>query len=76
MDQATRHSGAFPVLNMHPTHKIPLLTARMDYETVSASAERSQLLRSYVEPTEEGRAHELNIPTAALRAIADRIAGG
>jgi DNA-directed RNA polymerase subunit K/omega len=48
----------------------------MDYETVRASAERSQLLRSYVEPTEEKREHELKIPTAAHRAIADRIAGG
>jgi hypothetical protein len=61
---------------MHPTHKILFLTACIDYETVRASAQRSQPLRSYVEPTEEAREHELNIPTAAHRAIADRIAGG
>ena len=54
----------------------PFLTARMDYEIVRASAERSQLLRSYPEPTEEKCEHELKIPTAAHRAIADLVAGG
>lgn len=39
-------------------------------------AERSQLLRSYFEPTEEEREQRLKIPTAAHRAIADLVASG
>jgi SIR2-like domain len=42
----------------------------------NSPAERSQLLRSYFEPTDEEREQGLKIPTAAHRAIADLVASG
>jgi hypothetical protein len=42
----------------------------------NSPAERSQLLRSYFEPTDEEREQGLKIPTVAHRAIADLVASG
>lgn len=45
-------------------------------EITKSSAERSQLLRSYFEPTEEERQNGQKLPTAAHRAIARLVAKG
>src|SRR5437867_2232061 len=52
-----------------------------DYSTLLAAiakspTERSRLLRSYFEPTEEERQQNLKVPTAAHRAIANLVASG
>ena len=45
-------------------------------ELVKSSAERTQLLRSYFEPTDEEREEGLKQPTQAHRAIADLVTKG
>ena len=52
-----------------------------DYSTLldqlaKTPAERQQILRGYIEPTEEERSEGLKIPTAAHRAIANLVAKG
>ena len=52
-----------------------------DYSTLleelgASPEERRSILHSYIEPTEDDRAEERKVPTAAHRAIADLVRGG
>jgi hypothetical protein len=50
--------------------------SRLLKQITKTSAERTQLLRSYFEPTEEEREQNLKIPTKAHKAIANLVAHG